>query len=245
MNEGKAREDMARADKAEAVLRNETFIESFEYLEDEFTKAFVEGGNQMMRPMLEERAREIGMLVDPNEDDLTLASRILSHGSTAKRRFRIVPASDSSDGDEIRSCALKNCANNAIDGSKFCSLACAEKAFSSLKRGKARSVVTTMSNVTRDGPREFHGEECDDTIMALENPFGEGTGAHEVFELFRIGGTKETLVERFGRIMVEKGIKCISPIERVRRVITDTRRAGFELSKTKGGFFRLTGRRRK
>lgn len=40
MNEGKARQDMARADKAEAVLRNEIFIESFEYLEDEFTKAW-------------------------------------------------------------------------------------------------------------------------------------------------------------------------------------------------------------
>ena len=40
MNEGKARQDMARADKAEAVLRNEIFIESFEYLEDEFTQAW-------------------------------------------------------------------------------------------------------------------------------------------------------------------------------------------------------------
>ena len=40
MNEGKAREDMARADKAEAVLRNEIFIESFEYLEAEFTNAW-------------------------------------------------------------------------------------------------------------------------------------------------------------------------------------------------------------
>ena len=40
MNEGKAREQMARADKAEAVLRNEIFIESFEYLEKEFTNAW-------------------------------------------------------------------------------------------------------------------------------------------------------------------------------------------------------------
>ena len=40
MNEGKARQDMARADKAEAVLRNEIFIESFEYLENEFTQAW-------------------------------------------------------------------------------------------------------------------------------------------------------------------------------------------------------------
>ena len=31
---------MARADKAEAVLRNEIFIESFEYLEKEFTNAW-------------------------------------------------------------------------------------------------------------------------------------------------------------------------------------------------------------
>lgn len=40
MNEGKAREQMARAEKAEAVLRNEIFIESFEYLEKEFTNAW-------------------------------------------------------------------------------------------------------------------------------------------------------------------------------------------------------------
>ena len=40
MNEGKAREDMARAEKAEAVLRNEIFIESFDYLEKEFTQAW-------------------------------------------------------------------------------------------------------------------------------------------------------------------------------------------------------------
>lgn len=40
MNEGKAREDMARAEKAQAVLRNEIFIESFEYLETEFTNAW-------------------------------------------------------------------------------------------------------------------------------------------------------------------------------------------------------------
>jgi len=40
MNEGKAREQMARAEKAQAVLRNEIFIESFEYLETEFTNAW-------------------------------------------------------------------------------------------------------------------------------------------------------------------------------------------------------------
>ena len=40
MNEGKAREDMARAEKAEAVLRNEIFVESFDYLEKEFTQAW-------------------------------------------------------------------------------------------------------------------------------------------------------------------------------------------------------------
>lgn len=40
MNEGKAREQMARAEKAEALLRNEIFTESFEYLESEFTQAW-------------------------------------------------------------------------------------------------------------------------------------------------------------------------------------------------------------
>ncbi len=40
MNEGKAREKVAKAEKAEALLRNEILIESFEYLETQFTEAW-------------------------------------------------------------------------------------------------------------------------------------------------------------------------------------------------------------
>ena len=40
MNEGKAREKIAKAEKAEALLRNEILIESFEYLETQFTAAW-------------------------------------------------------------------------------------------------------------------------------------------------------------------------------------------------------------
>ena len=40
VNEGKAREKMARAAKAEALLRNEILTDAFQYLEDEFTQAW-------------------------------------------------------------------------------------------------------------------------------------------------------------------------------------------------------------
>lgn len=40
VNEGKAREKMARAEKAEALLRNEILTDAFAYLEEEFTQAW-------------------------------------------------------------------------------------------------------------------------------------------------------------------------------------------------------------
>ena len=40
MDKHKLRDKLARSEKAEAVLRNEIFIESFEYLETEFTNAW-------------------------------------------------------------------------------------------------------------------------------------------------------------------------------------------------------------
>ena len=40
MNEGKARERQDRAAKAEALLRNELFIEAFEYLDEQFVEAW-------------------------------------------------------------------------------------------------------------------------------------------------------------------------------------------------------------
>jgi len=40
MNEGKARERQDRAAKAEALLRNELFVEAFEYLDEQFIDAW-------------------------------------------------------------------------------------------------------------------------------------------------------------------------------------------------------------
>ena len=40
VNEGKAREKMARAEKAEALLRNEILMDAFAYLDKEFTQAW-------------------------------------------------------------------------------------------------------------------------------------------------------------------------------------------------------------
>ena len=40
VNEGKAREKIARAEKAQALLRNEILTDAFAYLEDEFTQAW-------------------------------------------------------------------------------------------------------------------------------------------------------------------------------------------------------------
>jgi hypothetical protein len=44
MNEGKAREAVARADKAEALLRNELLTEAFDYLEQQFIQAWRSSG---------------------------------------------------------------------------------------------------------------------------------------------------------------------------------------------------------
>lgn len=44
MNEGKARERQDRAAKAEALLRNELFVEAFEYLDEQFVEAWRTSG---------------------------------------------------------------------------------------------------------------------------------------------------------------------------------------------------------
>jgi len=44
MNEGKARERQDRAAKAEALLRNELFVEAFEYLDEQFINAWRNSG---------------------------------------------------------------------------------------------------------------------------------------------------------------------------------------------------------
>jgi hypothetical protein len=44
MNEGKAREAVLRAEKAEALLRNELLTEAFDYLERQFIQAWKSSG---------------------------------------------------------------------------------------------------------------------------------------------------------------------------------------------------------
>ncbi len=44
MNEGKAREAVLRAEKAEALLRNELLTEAFDYLERQFIQAWRSSG---------------------------------------------------------------------------------------------------------------------------------------------------------------------------------------------------------
>jgi len=208
---------------------------------DEAAKMFVEGGNQMMRPLLEERAKELGIVIEDGEDDLTLASRILAHGSTARRQFRVVPAPKGKRGrPKNKTCAASGCESPVFDKSSFCSLTCADRAYSEMKKNRQKRPFTTGSAKGGD----FKGDESEEAIMSLENPFSIGTSAHEAFELFRFGGTKKDLAEKLDQVLASKAIKCTSPDERVRRVVTDTRRLGFELKKSKGGFFKLTGRKK-
>ena len=44
MNEGKARDAVLRAEKAEALLRNELLTEAFDYLEQQFIQAWKSSG---------------------------------------------------------------------------------------------------------------------------------------------------------------------------------------------------------
>tara|TARA_A100000171_G_C2088522_1_gene123310 strand:- start:181 stop:459 length:279 start_codon:yes stop_codon:yes gene_type:complete len=44
MNEGKIRERQDRSAKAEALLRNELFVEAFEYLDEQFIEAWKTSG---------------------------------------------------------------------------------------------------------------------------------------------------------------------------------------------------------
>ena len=44
MNEGKIRQRQDRAAKAEALLRNELFVEAFEYLDEQFIEAWKTSG---------------------------------------------------------------------------------------------------------------------------------------------------------------------------------------------------------
>ena len=44
MNEGKTRQRQARAEKAAALLRNELFVEAFEFLDEQFVDAWKTSG---------------------------------------------------------------------------------------------------------------------------------------------------------------------------------------------------------
>lgn len=208
---------------------------------DELMVQFAKEDRMKLRVFLEERARELGISIEEDEKDYEVANRILSHGHSVKRRFRIVPAVNGTGDKKEKNCGY--CEDNtAVDGSKFCSLMCAEKAFKDLKKEKVRKKAFVKTAV--DHKKEFEGDICEESIRGLVNPFPPNTGANEVFELFRVGGTKKILAENLDKVLLDKNIKCISPDERIRRVITDTRARGFELAKSKGGFFKLTGRRK-
>jgi hypothetical protein len=157
-----------------------------------------------------------------------------------RRKFTVVPPSKGDGDPKQRQCSYVGCESNAMVGSKFCSWVCTEKAFAEMKKAKTTGGASVVGPSDKDKP--YEGEASEESISKLINPFGTNTGAHEVFELFRVGGTKEIIATKLDKILQEKEIKCQSPLERVRRVITDTRRLGFELRKSKGGFFKLTGR---
>jgi hypothetical protein len=225
--------------------RAEFPIEFIQHAKDEAVLAFLLSGENGMklREFLMQRCQELSIQVVGTEDDLSLANLILSNGANAKRRLRVVPVPEDQPKDG-RKCAMVNCDNRALRGSSFCSLSCAEETMKSMKREVRVKEALVMRQGKESKEEQYQGEASEDGIAALINPFDAGTAAREVFELFRTGGTKEQLAESADRALQQGGIKCVSPSERVRRVITDVRRLGFELVKSKGGVFRLTGRKR-
>jgi len=212
------------------------------HAKDEALLQFVKEGDMKLRGFLEERCKELSIQFDGNDDDLGLANKILTIGKTAKRKFKIVPASSGGGDAAATVCKNRSCDNNTVNGLKFCSVVCAEQAFNALNREHKSKKRPFIQSTNGDG--EYKGEAGEQEIRDLINPYEKETAAYIIFDLFRLGGTKEILAEKLGQIVQEKDIKCTSPSERVRRVITDTRRLGFEVLKSKGGFFRLTGRKK-
>lgn len=214
---------------------------------DEALLEITKGGNMQLRELLIQRLQEFNLPYRDNEDNLTLANRILTKRSTIRsRRYRVVETPDGKPKTgEGKICAATGCGRVAIQGSKFCGLSCAEKSYQALKKRKGTSGVSGLVR-THDELEvlPWQGEESDEGVATLGNPFLESTSAHWVFELLRTGGVKEDLTERLKPVLAEKKIKCSSLLVRIRRVITDTRKLGFEIRKSHGGFFHLTGRRK-
>ena len=79
VNEGKAREKMARAEKAEALLRNEILTDAFAYLENEFTQAWKKS------PVEDSASRERLYMFCQNLDALKgYINRVVEDGKLAK-----------------------------------------------------------------------------------------------------------------------------------------------------------------
>ena len=79
VNEGKAREKMARAEKAEALLRNEILNDAFAYLDKEFTQAWKNS------PVEDTASRERLYMFCQNLDALKgYINRVVEDGKLAK-----------------------------------------------------------------------------------------------------------------------------------------------------------------
>lgn len=214
-------------------------------VKDETIYHFLKGGVMVkFRDYLVERAHELSLRVPDDIEDLALANMILTNGQQVRRRFKVVPVSEENKGDlPGRKCAAQFCENPAANRLKFCSQSCAESELKAVKQD-AKGPKGIVRRKDELKVMSFTGETGEAAIAALPNPFEAGSSAREVFELFRTGGTRAELAAALGEVCERKEIKCTSPDARIRRVVTDARRLGFELPKSRGGVFRLTGRRK-
>lgn len=79
VNEGKARDKIARAEKAEALLRNDILTDAFSYLENEFTQAWKKS------PVEDTGSRERLYMFCQNLDALKgYINRVVEDGKLAK-----------------------------------------------------------------------------------------------------------------------------------------------------------------
>ena len=142
-------------------------------------------------------------------------------------------------------CALNSCDNKAAKLSKYCSLACAEKQISELRKAMGPRRRFSPEEIKKAG---FAGDFSPANIRGLNNPFGDKSAAHVAFEILRNAGlskgiNREEFIDRLVEICIRKNVALHSPRERVRRVMTEIRAMGFELLKDDAGRIGLTGRR--
>lgn len=143
-------------------------------------------------------------------------------------------------------CALDGCDNKAAKRATHCSLACAEAQIKVLRK-RVRESKTRFSaeEIKAAG---YGGEASPAALRGLRNPFAGRSSAHVAFHVlrdasFHDGVNREQFIGRLEEACRKKNIPLHSPRERVRRVMTDIRARGFELTKDDAGRFRLTGRR--